>query len=1139
MKSLHILPFAPLLLGLVQAAHGQTFQWAGPAESIPQALWSTGANWSPTGPPTAGSTVIVDRLGFTPGTGPLLDLDATLANLQVRNGGFVGNFESGVFPNTVHTLTVTGTTQVGPGFGYFSVPDGCVYTLGTFLSQSNATLLYGAVIGGGNNTLPGPGPAILQWRGANIVRNEGSIGLNPGFVVRDQDTGLDALRNFSQNGGLFGVGGRTYTTPGAFTNAGLLTVSTNSSVQTYARLNIGGPFLNFDPGTGVLNGGQIQVKGRYGGRAEFAFPGANIRTLAPFTSITLEGDAAVLDSDTGENGLRQLGVLQGDLSIANALGLTPSGGTFTHTNGNLHIATNGALTVNGDFEQQPDGSIRLGQNATGTARLTITGNTTLRGEFLLDGDPGANIDDTHFDANLYQVFGSLISGSGTTQGEAYLGGVVRPGRILTSGARGPRSSQPARPEGASVVAGRLRLLGGVVFGPTGTLSIGIGGPNAFTDYSVLEQQGPAGLVLAGTLAVTVDAAYTPPPSASFVIVRCENIDGTFSNVADGGRINTDDGRGSFRVFYEADATGGRVVLTDFELSTVTVFVGGAPLAGDDWSPAGNWNNGLPGTVVSDAVIPSGRYTTASADFPGLGALTLRRNSGVTLVGPVSLEFLGGIILAGGPGGSAVLNHAGPGLGTLVTNRLTLAPDLFGDPDAYGFGYVQSGLRMVQPGVSPAPLNLVVGPRGLGEIAADLAPFRGSTLTIEMQTDPATLSGSSLAIFGTISEVSPTPASPTGAALVIQGGGSTRLTGANTYTGGTTVRDSLLTFSGGSFLSGGLYAENTTGSATGSGPVTVTSTAGATAGSDNLGILAGNGRLGGDVLLAGSCFLPGNASTSPTSVGTLTLGGNLTLTSGPAFGGTTASSWLLDLDPQAADPALRTDLVLLSSASAVVQLQDVTLGVFLKSPPSPGQILRFLSALSAPNAVSGVFNGLPNGSTVNANYYGVNFSFVVQYGPNYVQLAHQAPPPVSYAYLRTFYFNAEQLSDPAISGPLAQFQANGIPNVLAYALGLDPKTATAADLPRAALRSVNGVPYPVLEIRRAVPRRPDLVYRVAETNDLAAGFGAAIDLDAPANAGRIVSLLDHGDGTQTVVVRATNPVASGPQTFLRFGVDYTP
>lgn len=253
--------------------------------------------------------------------------------------------------------------------------------------------------------------------------------------------------------------------------------------------------------------------------------------------------------------------------------------------------------------------------------------------------------------------------------------------------------------------------------------------------------------------------------------------------------------------------------------------------------------------------------------------------------------------------------------------------------------------------------------------------------------------------------------------------------------------------------------------------------------DNAGVLGGNGRIAGDLTFAGSYFLPGNAPDSGTSVGTLTLSGNLTLAAGPSSQGPKPSAFLLDLDPQASDPSRRSDLVLLTAPSAVIALPSVTLGLFLKSPPSPGQVLRFLSAPNAANAVVGTFSGLPNGSTIASDYFGVSFAFVVQYGSNYVQLVHQNAPAMSYAYLRTFYFNAEQLSDPAISGPLGQFRSNGIPNVLAYALGLDPRTATATGLPRAEIRSVTGVPYPVLELRRAFPRRPDVVYRVAESTDV--------------------------------------------------------
>ena len=91
------------------------------------------------------------------------------------------------------------------------------------------------------------------------------------------------------------------------------------------------------------------------------------------------------------------------------------------------------------------------------------------------------------------------------------------------------------------------------------------------------------------------------------------------------------------------------------------------------------------------------------------------------------------------------------------------------------------------------------------------------------------------------------------ALAKTGAGTMRLTAANTYAGGTTVS------------SGRLLVNNSAGSGTGSGGVTV-----------NGGILSGTGTIAGVVTVnAGGTVAPGTAATL----------GNLTLGSAPTFGGT--------------------------------------------------------------------------------------------------------------------------------------------------------------------------------------------------------------------------------------------------------------
>jgi autotransporter-associated beta strand protein len=97
---------------------------------------------------------------------------------------------------------------------------------------------------------------------------------------------------------------------------------------------------------------------------------------------------------------------------------------------------------------------------------------------------------------------------------------------------------------------------------------------------------------------------------------------------------------------------------------------------------------------------------------------------------------------------------------------------------------------------------------------------------------------------------------TGGSLTKTGTGAFTLTGANTYTGGTTVNG------------GSLFVNNTTGSGTGTGNVTVTAIGAA------IGTLGGNGTISGLVTVNGGATLApgptGNGSTGILNTGTFTL-----------------------------------------------------------------------------------------------------------------------------------------------------------------------------------------------------------------------------------------------------------------------------
>jgi autotransporter-associated beta strand protein len=96
----------------------------------------------------------------------------------------------------------------------------------------------------------------------------------------------------------------------------------------------------------------------------------------------------------------------------------------------------------------------------------------------------------------------------------------------------------------------------------------------------------------------------------------------------------------------------------------------------------------------------------------------------------------------------------------------------------------------------------------------------------------------------------------GGRLTMIGSGTLRLSGANTYTGTTTLSNVCR-----------LFANNSVGSGTGSGAVTV----------NNSSVLGGIGTIGGPVTVAsGAALLGGNATTA---TGSLTLANNLTMNSG--------------------------------------------------------------------------------------------------------------------------------------------------------------------------------------------------------------------------------------------------------------------
>lgn len=124
------------------------------------------------------------------------------------------------------------------------------------------------------------------------------------------------------------------------------------------------------------------------------------------------------------------------------------------------------------------------------------------------------------------------------------------------------------------------------------------------------------------------------------------------------------------------------------------------------------------------------------------------------------------------------------------------------------------------------------------------------------------------------------------------------------------------------------------------------------------------------------------------------------------------------------------------------------------------------------------------------------------------------------------FSDAERADPQVSGPLAAPHAAGIPNLMAFALGLDPQAPDPARLPELVMVEADGRSSAALRFRRW-KSTPGLTYTLEASPSLEA--------DAWQPTGTTVTEVDHGDGSSTVTVRDSRPADPGGRAFLRLKV----
>lgn len=787
------------------------------------------------------------------GTGSLsIPSSATLranANaLAIANNINIGSGITATVDTQSNSLTLSGVIANATtngilrkiGNGTLFLTGANTYTGGTTLGAGTLNVNSAAALSTGSVTFAGN--ATLQQTGALTLAN--NINLNAGVTGVIDTNGSDMAINgniVGAEGGLTKVGTGVLTLNGAnaFASSGNALLSANAGTVVFGAATAApsGVGLATAGGTIDLNGFSItagSLSGTSGVVTDNSIAGGT-------TTLTVNQTGNTSYAGTIDNGLVQILALTktgtGTLTLSgnntysgatNAFGgnlqLDASGvinaGPLAVSTGGTFTLNGGSLTVNGTTNLNNNGGAVLSVingNAMLNGAVTATANTT--GRYLINVQNGALSAQSLDMGRSGLNFSAEPTAGSTTDGLYIQGGAVSVMGALSMGTvAGVNSSVSTRIDGGSLTVG-------------GALTIGL---NNAGRWSIVDVNG-------GTLTSTDSVGGIliggPLAGSAILLVR--------SGTATAERIQLSSLTGATSVLSVTGGSlfvgSGGIVLGATNAGTSTVRFGDAIIGARD-----NWSSSLPVTL-------SGTATLQAAD-----AANLARD--ITLSG--TLSDFGSVLKTGG--GTLTLSGANSYTGSTAINAGVLSvntladgglPSGIGASTADAFSLALNGGTLRYTGAAATTdRTFTVGSAGatLAASGSGALKFTSATAVQFSEVDTPhtiTITGTSTGDNTLAPVIGDNGAGVT--SLVKNGPGTWALSGANIYTGITTINNGVL------------KVANTTGSATGTGAIVV----------NTGGAFGGTGLISGLVTVnTGGHIAPGN------SVGTLTVGG-LTLSTG--------------------------------------------------------------------------------------------------------------------------------------------------------------------------------------------------------------------------------------------------------------------
>jgi fibronectin-binding autotransporter adhesin len=754
-------------------------------------------------PISSGMQFAVD--GYTITGSPLILGSATTNIIRVGDGTAAG---AGM------TATINAPLN---GFNGLVKDDLGTLVLGGSNTYSGGTTINAGTLQVSSNANLGFSVAPLAFNGGTL-RNTGAFSTVRAVTLNQGGGTFDTQANLGLTGAIGGAGSLTKTGTGILTLSGTNTYAggtsvTGGAVSVSADANLGNA-----TGGLTLDGGMLQNTASFGSTrgVTLGAGGGSFQTVADLTlGGVIGGAGALTKSGGGALVLAADNTFGGGSTIADGTLQLGNGGTTGSVTGN--VVDNGALVFGRAdtyaFAGTISGTGAVEQDGSGVVVLSANnsygGPTAVRaGTLVVNGDQSAATGSTSVDA------GATLRGNGVIGGNVTIadGGTLDPGDI---------GSAP----------GMLAIKGALALGNTSRLDVNFGQANVVGGPLNDLVQVSGDLTLDGTLNVASSSGGSFDP-------------GIYRVISYGGAL-TDNGLGVGSVptpdYFLQTSIAHQVNLVNTAGLSVNFWDGnggrgdGQLLGGDGvWqNSAGNdnWTSG-DGSVNAaysdgDFAIFAGTGGTVTVDG-GLGGVTSSgmqfATDGYRVEGDdIALDAAPAVIRVGD--GTA----AGAGMTATLASRLTgnggvtksdLGTLVLAGDNTYTGGTTIAG-GTLQLGEGGASGSIVGGVTNEGLLVFD----RSDTYAFD-----GVVSGSG--------------------SLVQKGGGSTVLTGANTYTGATRVQ------------AGSLWVNGEQSDATG----TTTVDGGAT--------LGGAGSIGGDVAVAdGATLSPGAA---PGAAGTLTINGNLSL-----------------------------------------------------------------------------------------------------------------------------------------------------------------------------------------------------------------------------------------------------------------------